>query len=451
MVSTGIVIVSAVAGALASSLLACVPGLHIYNVMGLMVLGFHVLSQQGTWAAPEVLVPFFAGLMVGYSMLNTIPSVLLAAPDESALFTVLPGQKYLMQGRGYEGTMITGAGGLAGLFVLVLVAGPLAPVALPPVRRILGPHSHWILWCVICFMLMSEWPKGGTRGQAGWLKFLDAWKSTGAGLVTFLLSGFLGFILLYRSPVAADVSFQNLMPAFVGVFTVPWLILNIVSGVEIPPQTLACGNLLPSRRAPGAGVSLLKGAVAGTLGGGFAAFFPVITGGVGGFLAGHATAMNDSRGFLVSQGTSKLIYYVGGFLFFFVPGLHVTRGGGASLLAGLYVPSTRYDYYMVLAAIAMGGAAAFLLMSPLARLVLHLIERCGYRRISAVAAVLIVGTVVYVTGLTGLLVMLAGTGIGLIPVLFGSRRMNCLGVILLPMACIMSGRGPAVAGWLGLL
>jgi hypothetical protein len=47
--------------------------------------------------------------------------------------------------------------------------------------------------------------------------------------------------------------------------------------------------------------------------------------------------------------------------------------------------------------------------------------------------------------------MLTAAGIGLIPVLFGSRRMNGLGIILLPMACNMSGVGPAVARSLGLL
>ena len=56
-----------------------------------------------------------------------------------------------------------------------------------------------------------------------------------------------------------------------------------------------------------------------------------------------------------------------------------------------------------------------------------------------------------VTGLAGLLVMVVATAIGLLPVLFGARRMNCLGVIMLPMACNMSGVGPTVAAWLGLL
>lgn len=438
------IILSAIVGAGISSMLACVPGLHVYNVMGVMVVGVHFLGTHGIVVRPEVIVPFASGMIVGYSMLNTVPSVLLAAPDESALFTVLPGQKYLMSGRGYEGTMITAVGGLAGLFLLVLVIGPLASKLLPVARTVFKPHTHWILWCVICFMLMSEWPKGGRLGQAGWTKLLQAWRSIGAGLLTFILSGLLGFVLFYRSPISVEAAFQNLMPAFVGLFGIPWLILNIISGTEMPPQQIT--GLSDIKRD-----LVLHGAFAGGLGGGFAAFFPVITGGVGGFLAGHATALRDDRVFLVSQGTSKLVYYVGGFLLFFVPGLHLTRGGGAWLFRGLYVPYTYYDYYMALSSIAIAGAVSFLLVSPLTRSTIAVITRYGYRRISYVGLATILALVLGITGWMGMFIMLVGAGIGLIPVLFGSRRMNCLGVILLPMACNMSGCGATVAGWLGLL
>ena len=281
-------------------------------------------------------------------------------------------------------------------------------------------------------------------GQAGWRKFLDAWKSTGAGLLTFLLSGFLGFLLLYRSPIDPGAAFQNLMPAFAGLFTIPWLLLNIVSRVEIPEQQDGMSGDLGKE-------ALVKGVLAGSLGGGFAAFFPVITGGVGGFLAGHATAVRDDRVFLVSQGTSKLVYYVGGFLLFFVPGLGITRGGGASLMKTLYLPHSYRDYFMVLAATALAGAVSFFLVGLLVRATLVLIRKCGYRRISWLALAMVVGLVVGITGGMGLLVMVVSTGIGLLPLLFGSRRMNCLGVILLPMACNMSGTGAAVAEWLGLM
>ena len=97
------------------------------------------------------------------------------------------------------------------------------------------------------------------------------------------------------------------------------------------------------------------------------------------------------------------------------------------------------------------GADRLLMVAPLTRGLLRLIGCWGYRRLSLVAMVLIVGIVAALTGPAGLLVMAAGTGIGLIPLLYGSRRMNGLGVILLPMACNLSGVGPAVAGWLRLL
>lgn len=431
--------VAAVAGAMVSSVLSCVPGLHIYNVLGFLVLWLH-----GAGVPPEATVPFFAGLVVGYSLLNTVPSVLLAAPDESALFTVLPGQKYLMAGRGYEGVMITAAGGLGGILLLVGVAGPLAPLCLPTAQAVFAPHAHWIVWCVIAFLLQSEWPKEQGAEPEGWSKLKRGWRSTGAGLLTFVLSGLLGFILMYRSPFPAELAFQNLMPAFVGLFTLPWLVLNILSRVAVPAQTGGAAVRLDR-------TSLAWGTAAGWLGGAFAAFFPVVSGGVGGLLAGHATALRDNRAFLVSQGTSKTVYYVGSFLLLFVPGLGLTRGGAAWMLRGLYVPRTQADYFLVLGAIAVAGATAFLMVGPMTRLVVAGISRSGYRRISVLSLVLAVGVVWGMMGWRGLAVMAVAGAIGMVPVLYGSRRLNCLGVILLPMACNLSGVGVTVAGWLGLV
>jgi putative membrane protein len=435
---------AAIAGTLVSSLLACIPGLHVYNIMGLLALTAHAAVGAGHTIPTEIALPFAVGLMVGYSVLNTIPSILLAAPDESAMFTVLPGQKFFLSGRGLEGILITTIGSAAGLILLLAIVGPLAPAMLPTAQTVLRPHVHWILWCVIAFMLMSEWPKSRPTGQAGWGRFLDSWKSTGMGLITFGLAGLLGFILYFRTPIAVGAAFQNLMPAFVGLFTIPWLLLNLANNLQPPEQLRTCAARLDPAMA-------LRGAFAGALGGGFAAFFPVVTGGIGGLLAGHATAIRNDRTFLISQGTSKLTYYVGGLLLFFVPGLGVTRGGGAWIISGIITPYGRYEYLLALGAIAIGGACALLLVAPLTRLTLTAIARIGYRPISLAAVLATVAIVGGITGWRGLCVMLVATGIGLLPVLFGARRMNCLGVILLPMACNMSGVGTPVAQWLGLL
>ncbi|HOU22503.1 MAG TPA: hypothetical protein PKX16_09830, partial [Kiritimatiellia bacterium] len=150
------------------------------------------------------------------------------------------------------------------------------------------------------------------------------------------------------------------------------------------------------------------------------------------------------------QGVSKFIYYVGAFMLLFVPGLNLTRGGGAWMIKALYTPAGKTDYYMILGSIAVASAISYLMMEPLTRVVLRFIDRYNYRHVSTVALAIIIVMVVAVTGWTGLFIALVGTGIGLLPVLFGSRRLNCLDILLLPIACNMSGFGEVITGWLGL-
>ena len=291
---------------------------------------------------------------------------------------------------------------------------------------------------------MSEWPKGSDRGRSGPARFLDAWRSLGAGLLTFVLSGILGFILFYGSLLPADVAFQNLLPAFVGLFAIPWVLQNLISQVQVPRQHVARSvDLSPGLVARGVG--------AGALGGLFAAFFPAVTGGIGGFLAGHAIAQRDDRLFIVSQGASKLVYYVGALLFFFVPGLHLTRGGMAWMFGVIYTPYTPETYWLAVAAVLICGALAFLMLLWLSRGAIWLVTRVDYRWISAGTLVLLVGIVLALTGWEGLVIAIVATGIGLLPVMWGSRRMNCMGVLLLPLTLNLAGLGPTVAGWLGLV
>ena len=72
-------------------------------------------------------------------------------------------------------------------------------------------------------------------------------------------------------------------------------------------------------------------------------------------------------------------------------------------------------------------------------------------KISIISSLIIVGLVYVVVGWAGLIIAAVGTGIGLIPVLYGSRRLNCLGVLLLPIACNMSGIGQHIAAFLKLI
>jgi putative membrane protein len=439
MSSIVIDILIGVIGCILSSLMACVPALHVYNLAGFAILFSEVLEK---FMMPHQILIFMMGLVVGYSILNTIPSIFLGAPDESCVFIVLPSLKYMMEGKGFEGTILTGIGGLLGVSFLVLIL-PLFSNLVGNIKTLLSPHMYWILSLIIVYMMMSEWPKGGYRGNR-LQKFLDAWSSLFAGMATFLLSGIMGFIIMNKSLTPIKTSFQGIMPAFVGLFAVPWIITNFISKTEIPKQFVSDSvDISPNL--------LLKGMGSGAFGGMFAAFFPIVTGGIGGLLAGHATAQRDNRLFILSQGVSKVVYYVGAFLLLYLPTVHLSRGGMAAMVKSIHTPYTIADFYGALGIVAISGGIAFLLMIPITKWMIKLIEKIDYRVISKYTLLVVILIVWSMTGWQGLLIMSVSTCIGFIPVMFYSRKMNCMGVLLLPVTLNMAGLGPKIVEFMGLI
>jgi len=430
----------ALVGAVIGAVLALAPGLHIYNVAG---LAFLLAAQQTLPLSGQAMAMLMIGLVVGWSVVNVIPSVFLFAPDDASAFIVLPATKMLLRGRGLDAALLVGAGSLGGLLALVLAA-PLLDEALRPVRQIIAPHMPWMLTAIVAFLLIGEWPRHDALAPTPLRRLLSAWAYLGAGLLTFILSGILGFVLLYRSPVPIEASFQNLLPAFVGLFAAPGLLQMLVFGVRPPKQDTGL-------RLEVTPYQLARGTLTGVAGGLFAGVLPVISGGIGGLLAGHATAQRDDRIFLVSQGASKIAYYAGGLMLLFVPGLALTRGGMAWMLTTIYVPYGWQSYWLAVAAVALAGALSFALLVALARGAAALTGRIDPKLVSALALAMSLAITIGFTGLGGLGVMLVATCIGLIPVLVGGRRMNCLGVLLAPITLNVIGVGPDVARALGLL
>ncbi|MCK9223454.1 MAG: tripartite tricarboxylate transporter permease [Candidatus Muirbacterium halophilum] len=427
-----------VIGTLLSAILGCLPALHIYNIAGILI----ILWAKISWMGGENFIALCAGLVVGYSIVSTVPAIFLGAPDEAAMFMVMPGQKYLMQGRGYEASIITGIGGLGAAFAMLLLT-PFLPIIVRTVRTVFSPHMGWILTTILFYIIMSEFPKGGDRGKP-LQKFLDGWGSIFAGLFTLFISGFLGMILIYKPFVNTEFAFQNIMPAFVGLYAVPWVVLNLMSRGNIPKQHIAKSTNLNWEL-------VTRGTGAGMLGGMFAAIFPVVTGGIGGLFAGHATAQRDERLFVMSQGVSKFAYYVGAFLLFFIPGAALTRGGMAWMISSIYMPYGNEPYYRLLGFIAISAAISFFMLILFSKLMIKFIHSYNYRVVNWITLIFILTVVMSITGYWGLIVMIVCTGIGLIPVMYSSRRMNCMGVLLIPITFNMLGIGPKIAAIMGLV
>lgn len=423
-----------------SCLVSFLPALHIYNVLGIFLL--FVLKFEASVTAMQ-LSSLAVGMIVGYSILNTVPATYLGPGDESMSYYVLPGAQWTSLGKGFESIILTGIGAMGGLILLCLLA-PVFLWVLPGLKAITSPHMFWILGATIAYMLLSEWPKGISQSTDCWTNFLEGWRFLGVGLATFFLSGILGFIVMAKTMVPIEFAFQSITPVFVGLFAVPWLITNIINVGVIPKQHVAESVDLDWEL-------FFRGTFGGFLGGFFAAFIPIVTAGIGGLMAGHATAQRDSRLFVMSYGTCKTVYYVGSFFLFFIPGLSLTRGGLAWILMPMAPMVTLQEYVTIVGLILLAAGVSFLLLRPFTKICIAMVETVDYRLISWVTLIGTIPMIWYFTGWGGIAIMTVATGIGLLPVLFQARRMNLMGVLLLPVCLNMAGYGNDVLRLLGLL
>ena len=426
-------------GILASAIISFLPALHIYNVIGIFML--FVLKFEATMA-PMELIALSIGMIVGYSILNTVPATYFGPGDESMSYYVLPSADWVNKGRGYEGVILTGIGALTGIIVLAICA-PLFIYFLPGLKAITAPHMFWIIGAVIVYSIMSEWPKGLSQSPDCWTNFKEGWYYLGIGFLLFLASGLLGFIVMSKTLVPVQFAFQSITPVFVGLFAMPWLITNVINIGKVPHQHEAESVEMDWNL-------VVRGTFGGFLGGFFAAFVPIVTAGVGGLMAGHATAQRDGRLFVMSYGTCKTIYYVGSFLLFFIPGLSLTRGGLACIINPVVSVLTIKEYFVfrfnVVCSryIFLTSYAIYKVMYKNSRNNTFPVgfNSCNDNCYSSCLCL---------SGWGGMFIMAVATGLGLIPVLFQARRMNLMGVLLLPVCLNMAGYGNVILKFLGLL
>jgi len=427
-------------GVFFSAFVSLLPALHIYNVLGIFMM--FILSYENTMTGMQ-LVSMSTGMVVGYSILNTVPATYFGPGDESLSYYILPSAHWVAMGRGYESVILTGMGALGGLILLAACA-PLFLHILPGLKAITSPHMFWILGAVIAYMLLSEWPKGVSQSRSTWVNFREGWSFLLVGLATFFLSGLLGFIVLSKTMVPIEFAFQSITPVFVGLFAIPWLITNIINAGVIPHQH-ECESIDLTWEL------YFRGLFGGYLGGFFAAFIPIVTAGVGGLMAGHATAQRDGRLFVMSYGTCKTVYYVGSFLLFFIPGLSLTRGGLAWIVTPVMTFLTIKEYVLFIGVMLFAAGLSFMMLMPFTRACIRLVRVIDYHWISVVAMGIIIPMTYWFTGWGGIAIMTVATGLGLLPVLFQARRMNLMGVLLLPVAINMAGYGQEVTRFLRLV
>ncbi|OQA89511.1 MAG: Tripartite tricarboxylate transporter TctA family protein [Elusimicrobia bacterium ADurb.Bin231] len=438
------ILVYTLGGTIVGSFISFLPSLHIYNVAGIALLIWGSMAD----ILPEIaMIPFFTSLIVAFAFLNSIPMTLFSAADESASAIILPGTKNLLLGKGYETVIMSGIGSLVGVLFLV-VGTPFFYKIMPYINNIVRPNLAWILLTVVAYMLMSEWPKGAGYGKTVWQKFSGAWANLFAGIASFLLAGLLGILIISKSIVTHQMAFQNIMPVFIGLFAIPSMIQNLLITYKIPKQ------FVPKETIDLDGKTLVLSSYQGCISGFISGYVPLITAGIGGIIAGAATALRGDKIFIIGGGVAKVIYYVGSFLFLFViTGLspYGFAKGGLNIILKPYFSPQDNDYFLILSIIVLSGCVSFLMLMWLAKVAVKVLQKINFKLMYVVMLVLIVIFIYSLTGLNGIFVMIVSTCIGTIPVFYHCRRSNLMAVLLFPIILNMAGYGEKIADFLGLI
>jgi putative membrane protein len=240
------------------------------------------------------------------------------------------------------------------------------------------------------------------------------------GALAAAASGALGVATL-DLPAGGLVGAGNMLaPLFAGLFGAP-VLLDALTGAGVPEQDS------PEVTTPPAAVGVF--ALVGTLGGAAVGYLPGVSSAVAATLALGVVPAAGARGFLVTTSGVNTANTV--FALFALVAFGTPRTG---VLVAVQRAGVAVDLRPLLAGVVAGGAAGFVLVVSLGDRYLEAVGRLDYPRLSVGVLGLLVVLIAVLTGPLGIAVFAAATLVGLVPVRFGARRANLMGVLLVPLA-----------------
>ncbi len=383
-------------GVLLGTITGLTPGLHVNTVLAIVLpLGAVLLDHL----AVRDVVAFIVSMSVTHTFVDFIPAVLVGAPKEDSVLSVLPGHRLLRQGRGYEAVRLTVLGGV-GSVAVAITALPMAVVLLPVIYSSIKTVLPYILLGVLGYMVVTERKP---------LKMFYA-------AVIIAYSGILGVVILGHSSFSGS---DALFPTLTGLFGVSTLLLSARVGDTIPNQSL--------RYEPGMHPS---GILAGSIGGMLTGLLPGVGSSQSALMVHNLLGKKGEKNFLVAMGgvnTSDGIYALLALYLISNP-----RSGASIAVERLMGELTRGDFLFMVATVMLTTFFAAYITLALGRILVKRVQRISYRPFSASILVFLVVLVYILTGYMGLLILITATGIGLIAPLTGVKRTHSMAVLIIP-------------------
>jgi len=421
-----------VLGILLGTITGIVPGIHPNNVAFILLsiapLIVAELQFLNVFLPPDMVLVLVASTIVATSVANTflnfIPATFIGAPEEDTVLAMLPSHQLLLEGRAYEAIVYSAIGSFGAIIFSFLFLIPFYFLfSVLDFYEIIRGGMLYILIAISTLLILTE----------SLSEKMEAHQAILLSSFVFILSGFFGYVILEMPVHHAPLFFPATMlfPALTGLFGLSAILFSLLFIPEIPEQRIE----EPVMEDEYGGI--IKSVVAGSTFGTLVSFLPGVT-------SAHATVMamlarrnrDPDQVIMTLSGvnTANAIFCIGTLFLILRP-----RSGTSVAISQLLniplwdrlIPPSALVYLLIAALIA--APFSFFITKYIGKQFALQFSKIPYRKMLIGTAIFLAVLVLLFTGLIGLLILLVGACIGLIPIYFGVRRSHCMGVLLLPI------------------
>jgi len=377
-------------GILFGTFTGLIPGIHI-NLVGSFLIA---LSTSLLFKIPVIyLAVFITAMAITHTFVDFVPSIFLGCPDTDTELSVLPGHELLKKGLGYEAILLTNYGSISAIFILLLIAFP-SIFLISKTNNLIQILIPYLLIFASTFLIFSE-------------------KKKFNALVVFLLSGFLGSLVLNLEFVN-----QPLLPLLSGLFGGSMLILSIKNKIEIPKQKLTISK-----------TKIFKPLLGALIASPLCSFLPGLGSGQAAII-GNSISKTNKKGFLILLGATNTL--VMGFSFISLYIISKARTGTAIAISEILGTFSWKILILILFAVLISGIFSFFITKKLAKTFAQKITKINYTKLSILTLIFLSVIVFLVSGFFGFLILLISALTGIYCISLKVRRTNMMGCLLIP-------------------
>ncbi len=392
-----------VAGVLVGILTGILPGLHI-NLVAVVVAALFYGSDLFSQTGINVLAvaAFILAMSISHVFHEFLPSVFLGVSESDAALAVLPGHRMLLRGKGRKAVLLAAFGGFTGVITLAL----LSPLLLPMIKPIFSATKSYI-WLILVAVIAVHFLKNREP------------KAIALNALVLALSGLFG-IAVFSLPSINE----PLLPMFSGLFGLSSLFGGLLHRSSFPfqQQTAAINIRKPLKAAKLVAVGLFSSSLMG--------LFPALGPAQAAMLGTTALRKLQASAYMFLLGVIASASMLFALLTLYSFGK--ARNGSIAVMGDLF-SLTADSAALLLAVAVIAASVSCISVIFLSKLFSLLIKKVNYSLLSWLVITFIAAFVMYISGITGLLILAVAALIGLVPVLTKSSRQLLMGCLMVPV------------------